>query len=250
MNVDFQKIKGRCVSAFHRVNYQVRAFERSALERLDHNLYNMTGRTLSFRWEYPAKQFEERYDVQGISQDYVMPSGKAMFKVAQHVLYAKDSELPLSKLNELLDDIVSLNPCLKSLTYDRSDERNVLDVIFGVTSAFNPNDIQYFLDTNSKIGDDKVLSSIMLERFLNTRAHAKMMDIDLGWIPSPQTLAMIKKQCGYAADAMPSQAILESVVNEDGREYYDKCFSGFDDVFAKLCQAGCVDDPAPNLANS
>lgn len=101
--------------------------------------------------------------------------------------------------NELWAKLVRLNPELRSIEIDRTNSDAVTHAILGVTSLFNPNDIQSWLDREPT--DSRLVE-------LQKRYNAE----NLGWKPSNQTLVTIFE--ALEADMRPEDRTLLQEVRQ------------------------------------
>lgn len=166
----------------------------------------------------PALELEKSCNISGISQEYTIPEGRTRASIESDyseylkrrihgiipaVLFVEDirqiksllrkswegtlsEEYWENKMAEDAQELIALNPILEAIQCDFSDPDNQYHFVFGVTSGFNIDDIQYFLDCQSNARGVE-------EGFYASRALEEQLDIDIGWIPSPKTIEKITK---------------------------------------------------------
>jgi hypothetical protein len=138
----------------------------------------------------PAIAFEKATGLNGISQTYRLP-GDVTIREIQGLadvlrVMAKRGEMPqetaTDHLRRVAAAIEALNPDIVALRFDRDNPQKLFDVLLGVASAFNPQDIQYYLDGNT------AFSSYSIPSY-----HEKILRIHgpIDWAPCPETLDLI-----------------------------------------------------------
>ncbi|MGQ0526530.1 MAG: hypothetical protein ACT4OY_00635 [Alphaproteobacteria bacterium] len=102
---------------------------------------------------------------------------------------ATDAEF--SEFQKIFDELRELNPSLRNVKVDRNDEKQVYEFITGVTSGFNPEDIDFFINTVPKMDQEKRL---------NYRAYCDLLEgqngVEIGWFPSPSTINKMEGHFG------------------------------------------------------
>ncbi len=145
----------------------------------------------------PAVEAAQRHGLHGVGGDYLLPRGlsapvvETYAMVAMHVVRGKDGQETAQRhLHDLLMRLEHLNPVLTTLAYDRSDVKQCYDAILGVTSGFNTDDIQHYLDGN--------FYKKSMENPAYAAQHAAVVkhlnDNELYWVPSPKTMGRILAQ--------------------------------------------------------
>lgn len=192
-----QSLKNYCQYKFGKAAELSYRAKHNALSLIDYNFFKVTGRVLNLYWEYPARNFEKQAGIDGISRTYKMPEDKTMIRIAKQTGFEiGKGGTTLDHLNEIADKIIQLNPDLLEVKYSRDNPQDVRDLIFGVTSAFNPEDINYFINTNSKHEVDKPLPYRMAKRLIVANLYEEKTGVFLTWIPSPETLNIISSKLG------------------------------------------------------
>ena len=148
--------------------------------------------------EQPAKILERKHDLQDIAGDYHMPAGlKApmveAFAIAINWMHRRaeiSTDEALARMHPLLDRMIELNPAMSVLRFDRNNVTKCVDCVMGMTSGFNRDDMQFFLDGNYfQMSMDKP------EYASKFTAAAQLLNRDgLGWVPAPATLDKIITQ--------------------------------------------------------
>jgi hypothetical protein len=143
----------------------------------------------------PAQMFEARYGVSGISREYRMPAGRSMMEM-EALLWDEvfeDSVDPMAQRMERGRHYVAafkaLNPELRNITVDPDDYVAVRDFLHGVTSGFNPDDIEFRLHA-----PDADQCCEQISRITNILVRQEFYDANVAWFPSPQTAALIVEQ--------------------------------------------------------
>lgn len=118
----------------------------------------------------------------------------------QHVM--KTPEHPYRVMQRALwDELVSLNPALEKVTFDRMEGQQIHDAMMGVSSGFNVDDINYFLRRPPGYTPQSVEN-------IQQTAITEKTSVRPGWRLSPETRAHIMQQLGISPAApMASSAI-------------------------------------------
>lgn len=202
----------------------------------------------------PALRFEEVTGIAGVGRIYKMPGGVSMQymeSLLPHYDFSAflmkkvipaDEKLRFAwgmsnediapfastaqdKMSLLIDRLCDLNPELKNVRFDRADFRACWHFTRGVTSGFNPEDIQFYLDDDK---DDRAQANAYLTTGAYGRLNKRCEDIFgkdsniLRWDVSPETAARIDRELDrrYGPDpliALPKQErrrILEQLAEE------------------------------------
>ena len=171
---------------FEHIKRQIKRQFAIAADEADACLYRATGKSVRFSSYQPAIMFEESENISGIAHHYILPDGYDDWSLEREIDYNLRS---LDDKLDLLDDLAVLNPELLELDYDRDDYEDVKNILYGVTSAFNLDDIQFFLNS----GDTP---SSLKKRYVEAQAYQSALDIRLHWIPAPKTLQKIAVAMG------------------------------------------------------
>ncbi len=155
------------------------------------------------RQSRPALEFEAAQNLRGIGHHYTFPAGVDAPVLESYVMALSWSayhrvtpQLPtLGALHKVIDTLVALNPVLDVLRYDRHNFMQAYHLAMGITSGFNPRDIQFFVDGNT--GQVAKKDPAYRQRLL--RAEETLPARSLNWIPAPDTLDRIIKQKTAAA---------------------------------------------------
>ena len=186
-------IKDRLKRKFNMLNDYANQIKGDALRAIDIQFFKATGRALPIQWRYPAQEFEKQLNIKNISRIYIMPDNKTMLRIAKET---KFKEQNLEERNHTLSAIIKLNPELKKINYDKTEELDVEDFLFGVTSGFNPDDINYYIQTNSK-KPGTLLNKGQTEKLAMHYFAQEQMNIRHIWHASRPTLQSIAKQTGH-----------------------------------------------------
>lgn len=149
------------------------------------------------RHQRPALEFAEKAKLADIGQNWHLPAGLDAPTIEAYALVLRwatqqgriTADRYNQRLSVLCQTLEDLNPVLATLTYDRRDCLRMFDVALGVTSGFNADDIQFFLDGN-------YYSLAMQNRdYARQNNLAKQVTgVDMFWVPSPKTLHRIITQ--------------------------------------------------------
>lgn len=158
-------------------------------------------------WIYPACEFEKASGMRGISENYHMPNDMTLYEAYAHVCALVDNALghnmsgqfsqqailpaDLPILN-FLENIVALNPSLQYIDYNPQNIEQVIDFLAGITSGYNPEDIDFFLKERPSRYND-YLDALSLK-----------IDLRIRFIPAPKTFAKIKDHFGLS-DWQPTE---------------------------------------------
>lgn len=146
----------------------------------------------------PALTLQHTHGLSNIGQHYRMPHGLDV-KMAEAYCMANgwlqhqgkiDRETTHENISALANRLIDLNPALARLQFDRNNLRHCTDIVMGVTSGFNTDDMQFFLDGNSyqKSMDNPAYAA-------KAAAALDALGADhLGWVPAPKTLDRILAQ--------------------------------------------------------
>jgi hypothetical protein len=143
----------------------------------------------------PARMFEARYGVEGISRIYSMPAGRTMEEMEALLwdLVFEDSFDPMAERmavgRRYVAAFKALNPELEGIYVDLQDYVAVRDFLHGVTSGFNPDDIDFNLNTHCA---DQCCENI--SRISRMLLQQEFRDANIAWLPSPQTAEIIIEQ--------------------------------------------------------
>ncbi len=166
----------------------------------------------------PAVRFEMKTGLSGISQEYVFPQGMTAREFeglyfwrggkmppvwAQYadlpernveaLPYDIDTFLNLSspQLNALYrgvwEEMVKLNPVLADFGLDTTSTRAIYDALLGMASAFNLDDIDYYLDLRK---DRRPAALESMQHPLNEEIR-EISGTRMEWAPSPKTMQRV-----------------------------------------------------------
>lgn len=142
----------------------------------------------------PAKEFEQTSGIAGISHAWVLPRDLPENTI-ESICNAIGQKPPLQKnyddlctLQEIRNELIRHNPDLSQINIDTSDDQQLIDLILGVTSDYNANDITHFI---ARPQPQRLQDNFRRE------ALAKDLGTPVQWIPSPKTEEKIRTQ--YAA---------------------------------------------------
>lgn len=162
-------------------------------------------------WSYPARMLEETAGIQGISARWNMPEGKT-----EHEIGLETEELFIrtgpgfgfynlrtcktlfrklatgqfegadwkKQAHDRLLQIIELNPQLSAVRYNPDSENSILIFLYGITSGFNAQDIDYFLNRT----EEERTSDEEIQQQLSKEIGHKIL-----WFPSPQTREQIRQ---------------------------------------------------------
>lgn len=146
----------------------------------------------------PALKLQNTHGLRDIGTHYRMPYGLDV-KIAEAYCMATnwlhrqnklDAHTAHAQITALANRLIDLNPALARLQFDRNNQRHCTDIVMGVTSGFNTDDMQFFLDGNSyqKSMDNPAYAA-------KAAAALDALGADhLGWVPAPKTLDRILAQ--------------------------------------------------------
>ena len=142
----------------------------------------------------PPRDAERKYGLTGIAAHYVLPAGltavelQAYAEVLGHATRKGDvtRENANDRLGEVFAALTARNPALAALTPDPAHPEALHDTLIGIASDCNVADIRWFNENDPA----DALQHPCFDRFRQTFGN----DIDLTWMPSPETMAKIEKQ--------------------------------------------------------
>ena len=166
----------------------------------------------------PAVAFEVFNGVDGIAGDYMFPEVKVGVepypnagRAAIFYRYITDtydgpvcgcfqtignkdikiSDPPPDLMRRMQEDwkkLMDLNPELQTVRFDRNNPLSLLYALSGVSSLFNPADIDFFINLQEG-------SAQKLPEYNALFGEVRTMStVSIQWIPAPQTLAFIKEK--------------------------------------------------------
>lgn len=180
-NTDRQTIKKKIINKI--VNYEFDKELASLIEEL--GKYNI---------KYPAqeleKELQEKYNISvDIAEKYQMPGKLSEKHVEALDRYFIFNQYTPTKI--IFKQLLSLNPSLRifekylSKQFFRASGGVIQDIIRGVTSRFNTNDIQFFIKSPS--GDIRSRN----KEYLGLRDDLRKLGINPSYVPSPNTVHKI-----------------------------------------------------------
>lgn len=194
-----------------RTGFNEAAAELSAEQQLERDMLD----------HMPAYRFEKATGLKGIAGNYKYPAGmnavqfddawtwtfnsNGTTRLLPTALVGKGVPLPevgpreevndyirrlpqetQNEFRKVWDELVALNPQLKAVRIDTADTGKLYDVINGVASGFNPNDINYYLEADSSEDSRRAYFEDSRRIKIEDETGARPC-----WIASPQTLDQI-----------------------------------------------------------
>ena len=155
----------------------------------------------------PPSEFEEQNGIQGVSCQYILPSGLLPRELYEYGQVARLNDQDMhEKLNEVWEQLKKDNKkTLGRLKFDTKDTMQLYHVISGVASAFSPRDIQSWLDGERNVRalrKDRETESLMNK--IETRFGR------IRWVPCPETLRFIDRQIDDKRNSVVQKASTES----------------------------------------
>ena len=161
----------------------------------------------------PARDFESRTRFKGIAGRYIFPQGVKPLVLEEELVRTKKGESFEAKFGGVFRDLLILNPDLHRLRFDKSSPRQFYSTMLGITSGFNVDDINYFVDLISK-GEPPAFhlrSDPRLNALFRQAEHRA--DAPIEWVPSPETLGTVHRKLdardGRRARKAPPQSAIQ-----------------------------------------
>jgi hypothetical protein len=139
--------------------------------------------------KYPAEDLDRELGTK-FAKTYKYPSGYNEDNIEKEItsIQPTNSKFNTPEYQEKLDNVYSLLVQMNRAELGNikiSDNKDKWDVVFGVISHFNPNDIKFFIETwNNGSAEGKA--------YFNTIMNLeKKFDVPINWIPSPTILKAI-----------------------------------------------------------
>lgn len=188
----------------------------------NYNLVAKSGWFMKWGWQNnyknkpyraPTLLFEKENNLQGIAGNYKFPGNLSaeewekntiqpyvelteIFDLSNQLDPSRQEKLrkltpireqKLNKLNNILDSFIKINPELEKISIKRDNFTQVWDTLMGVTSLFNTDDINHFVNTKKGKRNSEVMKKriAIIEQKLKTK---------IPYRPSPKTLSKIEKQ--------------------------------------------------------
>ena len=153
-----------------------------------------------YDYSSPALQFEVVAGITGIHAPWRMPDGQPHSQVESQrfedvFVLLKSAESLFRRIDKAahqrvlahFDAMLALNPGLKGLRRFRENPRKLTDVVMGITSQFNVQDIVHFLSVPYReYNKNPKITQLILAN--ERRAGARIF-----WKPSPNTLGRISR---------------------------------------------------------
>lgn len=113
------------------------------------------------KWCYEAKEYEHKTGMKGIAADYIFPQDMLPYQAFCHfsaLMRNKDKQTCMSDqfgsaaqtVNpaalEFVNDLIALNPALSNIRFNAHDPTQIHDLVAGVASKFNVDDIDFFIN--------------------------------------------------------------------------------------------------------
>lgn len=204
MDFSLKNLSGSCKAQF----FKACGAGKYKLQKAANNgAYKIAGKAPFFKWEQPARDFEGEYEITGISRQYKMPNDQTEREIAKITKFDKAS-LNINITRNLLDDLIKLNPELQKISYDPNDCSHTSNIIDGITSGFNPNDINYFIRTNTPTING-LRSEEQTLRFLTKMAYEEKLNVSTSMMPSPETWETIQQKLKKSKNWKPTQESLQ-----------------------------------------
>lgn len=224
-------------------------------------------------YDAPALNFEKATGIEGVGRVYKMPGGismqymeslipgyefsaflmKPVIPFDEKVRFAwgmaAEGLAPVTmhtgdRARLLTDKLCDLNPALEQVRFDRTDQSLCLHFIVGVTSGFNPSDLQFYLDEKLKNDLDEAMAYRRTgpKGQLDTRCD-EIFGKDscmVQWVPSPETMAHINRELDnrYGSDSLAAlpEAQRRQVLAAAADERYgpDQDVSALEKIKAKI----------------
>ena len=139
--------------------------------------------------KYPAEDLDREIGT-NFAKTYRYPAGYNEDRIEKEItsIKSKDTKFNTPEYQEKLDDVYSSLVQMNRTELGNikiSEDKDKWDVVYGVISHFNPNDIKFFIETwNSGSAEGKA--------YFNTIMNLeKKFDVPINWIPSPTILKAI-----------------------------------------------------------
>lgn len=148
--------------------------------------------------QQPAQRLSKGYQLTDIAGRYAMPQGLSAAVIEAYCIanaaLAFEGKMAQEdahdNLRTVIDRLIDINPSLKAVNCKMEQYRACYDFALGITSGFNADDIQFFIDGN------------FFQKSMDNPAYAKKFKAacaalgsdSLGWVPAPQTLDRIIAQ--------------------------------------------------------
>jgi hypothetical protein len=163
---------------------------------------------------HPARKFELFNHIRGIAGRYKIPQGMTAKQyeekhrllmqetlltsvpnkdIAPHILWQETRTIqPPAFLQESWDRLVKLNPILKTIKMNSDNTRDLYNAHMGVTSGFNTDDINFYIERDNDGGQAaKQAREMPVHGDMLKRINA-VSATHLNWVPSPQTAQKIE----------------------------------------------------------
>ena len=139
----------------------------------------------------PARQFEKAYGLSGIAGKYRFPKSLPAQKIEDDGYWKEDYE----SLTKTWKKLTDRNPCLKNIKVTEGSRHDFANAVLGVSSGFNVDDINFFLEMSKKgIPAGKYVSEQPeFKKIYDWIRQATGRD-DIFWVPSLPTFKKIKRQ--------------------------------------------------------
>jgi hypothetical protein len=169
-------------------------------------------------WTYPAYEFERMTGAKHVAKWYRMPEGKPILDVATdmitHIHAIEEDAEYKTVARGYIAQLEALNPELENLRYDDDDGQDLANVLLGVLSSINLDDMQFFIDTTGKKGAerDPAMSDMGaggIYRLMLNNIYTELHGLHGGWVLSPQTFDRLREHFNIAAELTISDADVE-----------------------------------------
>ena len=148
-----------------------------------------------YDYKAPALEFEKRAGIAGVGRRYAIPRDHDMQSLEHEIKRRiKWADIPMEERQRraaLYARVVTrLNPELERVRYNKSDLGDTWTFLLGVTSGFNPDDIDWFINADReelRSGHNEELVARRLKGTFNACAS-------MGWrVSHPTAILIIRK---------------------------------------------------------
>lgn len=136
---------------------------------------------------FPSKGISDAIGI-NIFTDWKLPNGTDRVELNKSLCYTRNG-LRYDRVMALFTELEELNPCISgwiTKTDTKEIERQKFDIVLGVVSMFNENDIKDFITIGGSCDRDKDYHDLKFEVELK-------INLFMAWVPSVKTLNYIKE---------------------------------------------------------
>lgn len=141
----------------------------------------------------PSLRFEVQAGLSGICGQYIFPEGIQPFELEEMLVMLPLQAEALPLFQDIWRRIELLNPVLGAVAVQKADSADIYHALLGVTSGFNIDDINFYLDTKRR--------GLKPWAYSQQQPHLKKLYDDIQaraclmlWVAAPETLEKIKAQ--------------------------------------------------------